>query len=555
MDNSIAKAILLSYEEIEVDEANSNDIVIIFKMCDRRFALWCPDRDDITSSVIVWVLDDASFDQPHIMLREIYFDGASVLPAGKYRSICLYENGSVVNAVMSYEEKIIDAVERLIELMSLPPLAKEKEFQKEFLFYWNSVAEYGDREIYLGRDQSFSILSVYQNEKRLRYVASDVCLNDFDIVDDGGRKWQQRIDINAVFIPITDNRGILPPTKNHPWGKDEIIELLYGEKISHISDDAFRSLTSESIKYDTLDIVFTMSISSTWYTFVARVRFKGGNHKPLLDRVLNNISSVQALTCKRMDYGYLNQIIGNSTSNLEKHVLLIGAGSLGSYVASELVKNGFKYLTIFDGDLLTQENFMRWCYSGMIRNGKKASLLKLFIEMMHPEIHIVAHDENIESEKLIEEMNNADYIIFTIGSSDTQLKLNRILKKNGCKATVFFVWLEAGGQHSHILKVDYEAKGCFECLFTGTSGTKVNNKANVIDEEIIERSTIHNGCGGTRAAYGTSVLLRTTSVLLDVMNKEETDEHKNSFLVNISPEAVVYDESAFIEEDCLCCGI
>ena len=168
MDNSIAKAILLSYEEIEVDEANSNDIVIIFKMCDRRFALWCPDRDDITSSVIVWVLDDASFDQPHIMLREIYFDGTSVLPAGKYRSICLYENGGIVNAVMSYEEKIIDAVERLIELMSLPPLAKEKEFQKEFLFYWNSVAEYGDREIYLGRDQSFSILSVYQNEKRLR---------------------------------------------------------------------------------------------------------------------------------------------------------------------------------------------------------------------------------------------------------------------------------------------------------------------------------------------------------------------------------------------------
>lgn len=85
MDNSIARAILLSYEEIEVDEANSNDIIIIFKMCDRRFALWCPDRDDITSSVIVCVLDDASFDQPHIMLREIYFDGTSVLPAGKYR--------------------------------------------------------------------------------------------------------------------------------------------------------------------------------------------------------------------------------------------------------------------------------------------------------------------------------------------------------------------------------------------------------------------------------------------------------------------------------------
>ena len=348
MDNSIAKAILLSYEEIEVDEPNSNDVIIIFKMCDRRFALWCPDQDDITSSVVVCVLDDDTFDQPHIMLREVYFDGTSVLPEGKYRSICLYENGSVVSALMSYEEKIIDAVERLIELMSLTPLAKEKEFQKEFLFYWNSVAEYGDREIYLGVDQSCSLLSVYQNKRRIRYVASDVCLSDLDIVDDGSRKWQQRMDINAVFIPIIDNRGILPPTKKHPWGKEEIIELLYGDKISHISNETFNILASVSIKYDTLDIIFSMLISATRYTFVARVRFKGGCHKPLLDRVLNNISSVQALTCKRMDYGYLNQIIGNSTTNLEKHVLLIGAGSLGSYVASELVKNVFKHITIFD---------------------------------------------------------------------------------------------------------------------------------------------------------------------------------------------------------------
>ena len=554
MDNSIAKAILLSYEEIEVDELNSNDVIIIFKMCDRRFALWCPDKDDITSSVIVCVLDDATFDQPHIMLREFDFDGMSVLPEGKYRSICLYENGSVVNALMSYEEKIIDAVERLIDLMSLTPLAKEKEFQKEFLFYWNSVAEYGDREIYLGRNQSFSILSVYQNKSRFRYVASDVCLYDLDTVDDGRKKWQQRMDINAVFIPIIDNRGILPPTKNHPWGKDEIIELLYGDKISHISDDTFSNLTSVSIKYDTLDIVFNMSISSTRYTFVARVLFKGGNNKPLLDRVLNNITSVQALTCKRMDYSYLNQIIGNSISNLKKHVLLIGAGSLGSYIASELVKNGFKHLTIYDGDSLTQENFMRWYYSGMIKNGKKVTLLKSFLEMMHPEIHIVAHDENIENDKLIQEINNADYIIFTIGNSDTQLKLNRILKGNGCKATVFYVWLEAGGQYSHILKVDYEAKGCFECLFTSTNGAMVNNKANVVEEEMVESSTIHNGCGGTRAAYGTSVLLRTTSVLLDVMRKGETEGQQNNLLVNISPETVLYDESAFIEEDCLCCG-
>lgn len=554
MDNSIAKEILRSYEEIEVDELNSNDAVIVFGIQGKRFVLWCPDENDVTSGVIIFLLDDADFNHPHIMLREFDMKGNSVLPEGKYRSICLHENGSVVNALMSYEEKIIDAMERLIELMSLTPLAKEKEYQKEFLFYWNSVAESGDREIYLGEDQSVSILSVYQNNRRLRYVSSEVHLNDLDELNNGAKKWEQRIDINAVFIPIIDARGILPPTKGRPWGKDDIIEILYGDKISHISGDTFRRLSTEIMKYDTLDIVFGMSINSPPYAFVVRLQFKGSNHEPLLERIIKNVSDVKALTSERMDYSYLNQAIGNSTSNLEKRVLLIGAGSLGSYVANELVKNGFRYLTVYDGESLTQENFMRWSYSGIISSGKKVHLLKFFLEKMHPEIHVTAHGENIDCKTLIQEMDNADYIIFTIGSSDAQFKLNRTLKEKRCKALVLYAWLEAGGQHSHILKVDYANKGCFECLFTGINGAMVNNKANIADEEMVERNTIHNGCGGTRAAYGTSVLLRTTAALLDVLRKSETESSKNNLLVNISQESISFDESAFIEEDCLCCG-
>ena len=226
---------------------------------------------------------------------------------------------------------------------------------------------------------------------------------------------------------------------------------------------------------------------------------------------------------------------------------------MGSYVASELVKNGFSDLTIYDRDDLSSENFMRWFYSGIFKDGNKASQLGLYLRLMHPEIHIDSHNENIDDSKLINEMTSADYIIFTIGSSDTQLRLNRVLRENGCKATVLYAWLEAGGQHSHILKVDYAASGCFECLFTDNTGNMINNQANVTADEIIELNTIRNGCGATRAAYGTSVLLRTTSVLLDVLNKEEHQPSVGNYLVNISPDSVVYDGS-FAKEVCHCCG-
>ena len=225
MDNT-AFEIISSYEEFQVESSPEMEDVVIFKFGTRRFAFLCPEKDNIASSGSIFSLDDATFDQPHILLREIDYKGSMLLPKGKYRSVCLYENGSVIYSLMSYEEKIVDVVERLMELLTLSPRQKEKEFQKEFLFYWNSVARSGKREIYLNNDKSFSVLSVYQSTDSVRYITPGLCLNDLDFVNDGKRTWQQRIDTTAVYIPIIDNRGILPPTKNQLWEKEQILEII-----------------------------------------------------------------------------------------------------------------------------------------------------------------------------------------------------------------------------------------------------------------------------------------------------------------------------------------
>lgn len=553
MDN-IAFDILSAYEELNVDSSVSTEDVIVFRLEEMSFAFLCPEKDITTSCALIFVLDATTFDQPHIMLNEIDFRGNSVLPKGNYRSVCLYESGSIINALMSYEEKIVDAIERLITLLSLSPLQKEKEFQKEFIFYWNSIAQGGKRDIYLDNANAFSVLSVYQSKDSVRYIAPDVSLSDLDNTCDGNRAWQKRVDITAVFLPIIDNRGILPPRKDHPWGKEQILEIVCSDTTNHISSDAFLQLGLERTKYDTLDIVFGMVIMQTQITFLVRTKFHGGNQNSILERLIHNIHSVEILQSEEIDYRHLNQVIGNSTGNLRKKVLLIGAGSLGSYVASELVKNGFKNLTIYDGDTLSPENFMRWYYSGILKSGKKASLFGFYLEMMHPEIHVETHDVNIDTEKLIKEMPAADYIIFTVGNSDTQLRLNRVLKENSCKAKVLFVWLEAGGQHSHLLRVDYSISGCFECLFTDNAGNMVNNQANITADAAVELNTIRNGCGATRAAYGTSVLLRTTSVLLDILHKEEFETVQSNYLVNISPDDVACDYDSIMKEACRCCG-
>ena len=314
MDN-IAFEIISSYEQLEIESFTDIEDVIIFKYGKRKFAFLCPEKGDASSNASVVVLDDFSFDQPHILLDEIDFVGNDILPQGKYRKICLYQSGSVVYSLLSYEDKIIDAIERLLSLLNLSDSQKEKEFQKEFLVYWNSVAKAGKRDVYLDDDKLFSVLSIYQSKNGLRYVAPSIKLNDLDSVSDGEKNWKQRIDISAIFLPIIDNRGILPPTKNSHWGKEQILGIICSDTLNHISADSFLQLDSTKIKYDTLDIVFSMIVTTVPYTFLVRINFCGGNSASLLDRINNNIRSVEMLQCKREDYSYLNKIIGNSPNN------------------------------------------------------------------------------------------------------------------------------------------------------------------------------------------------------------------------------------------------
>ena len=88
MDN-IAFEIISSYEQISVESSPDIEEVIIFSYGERRFAFICPEKDDPASSGCMLTLNDTLFNQPHILLREIDFEGCSTLPPGKYRNICV----------------------------------------------------------------------------------------------------------------------------------------------------------------------------------------------------------------------------------------------------------------------------------------------------------------------------------------------------------------------------------------------------------------------------------------------------------------------------------
>lgn len=78
----------------------------------------------------IYLYNDELLNAPHIMLNQEEYAGDEQLPKGIYRWICLYEQNSVVWSLMGHEEKIYDAINRLIELLSMTEKKGNMSFKR-----------------------------------------------------------------------------------------------------------------------------------------------------------------------------------------------------------------------------------------------------------------------------------------------------------------------------------------------------------------------------------------------------------------------------------------
>ena len=545
--------VISSYPEIIV-QAQLKERMLPFVYHQQHFLLYYPDSHVISAMPVILVRSEDVDRYPHILLRKIPSEHFAYPLAGTYRFICLHDSVDNVFSLYSSEEKIYDTINNLISLLNMNRVQQEREYQKEFLLYWNNIAELKPSiVVFLVQTGCFSKFNVYGCQNYLRLVENGIDLTDLTQKEKGKNIWQQHVEREAFYIPLIENRGILPTYENKKWSVNDVRRIFFNTKIAYISTDTYSEMKKTVVHSKDVLIVFSMTINKIIVAFSMLLECKAKSSKTLLEKLENDLFRVKMLNTCRRDYRYLNSVIGNSVGSANNSVLLIGAGSLGSYVAPELAKNGWKSLTIYDNDCLTIENTMRWYYGTSDRIFDKSFVLKVFLQMIHPEIHVEAIKKNLDEASLKDEINKNDLAIFTIGSSDEQLYFNQILKTMRCSIPVLYVWLEAGGEYSHILVVNYQKKGCYQCLFTEQdSGQLVNNQA-TMNVNNFESHVVRNGCGGTRAAYGTAVILRTVAALLEELKelsvKRETFE---TMLIDITP---IYIKKKLIKNThCRCCN-
>ncbi len=536
MDSNITKAIGILNNYSEFTNIEPDDIGVTFSYNDADYEILIFDEDKTYIPCMTTINNTKSF--PHISLSSIEFQGK------KYRILCLFEQGTIVNSLLPFEDKIKLLADRLIELATLSKHEIESEYQKEFLYYWNASVKDMNKEyqLYLNNDSHCLWLNQYLYRNNIiRIKESAFMFNDESTMI-------QKDKIPVLYLPILDARGILPPLPDKPWDAKNILDILSNVQLQRIDYGAYKEITD--LSYSRLTILLIFKIQN--YYFGCMVKFKNPGTAKLIKKLENEICEIVPISIQRCDFSYLNQQIGNDLLLINKKIVIIGAGSLGSYVASEIIRAGCKNIVIVDNDEFEPPNIMRHqlelSASGII----KSLALAYKLGRLHPEISAEFINKKIDGENCIEILpTDIDAIIFTVGNSDVQLRCNMKYSNAHFQKPVLYSWLEGDGCSSHVLGISYSHKGCFECLFTDTQGDLVNNQVNITND--LEIPILRNGCGGTRIAYGNSTLLTATTIVLQALRDIIGDDFHQNFLISYTNSTIMKTDS-FIKEKCGCCS-
>jgi len=132
-------------------------------------------------------------------------------------------------------------------------------------------------------------------------------------------------------------------------------------------------------------------------------------------------------------------------SLLDKHVLVIGLGGVGSFAAEFLVRGGIGALTIVDGDTVDTTNRNRQLPALISTNGKwKADVMAERLLDINPELKLTVHKTFIERD-IVDELLETPYD-YVVDCIDTVAPKVSLLKKAHAKGYPIVSSMGAGGK-------------------------------------------------------------------------------------------------------------
>jgi len=418
--------------------------------------------------------------------------------------LCLSVRDDISVKNKGYKEIIDYTLTRISRLLSLSESEEEKEFRKEFLYFWNDTSTNKEKvPIYIESSKKLKKLKVLSKKDNVTITDHNIEFNAYFA------KGYNETQSECFYIPIRNSKGIVPPFKEKPWDIESVRYIL--DKC--ISESNVDLLEEYEIKTNCIYLVFEMYIPEILpVSFLLKIEFKNASRGSLYKKI-HDTKGIQHWSSQRCDAEYLFKRIGVNITNAKKKALVIGAGSLGSYIIKELPQIGVESITVYDDDDLSYENIMRHRLGALYTNSNKAFAMKFELESSFPYVKVNNKNKKFNEKDISDhDLNQYDIIIIATGGTDFMLNLNRNFKEKQVKPPVMFVWIESKGIGVHSLIIDYKKCGCFQCLYTDAERNKAHYGS--VEGDI---NHIGTGCGGVFNSYGNLTLLKGSAMIIDLV--------------------------------------
>lgn len=420
---------------------------------------------------------------------------------GKNRTLCYFSPGAVVfdrykpagtilTCLNQAEKVIVDAIRG----------RSDEDFVFEFSGYW------GDSFISVDLPPNFTgMAKIYYFKKQSNQGPSTfLCLDDSWLLkynkQDKDAKFNQE---DCLVVRVDKPLSIDPEQK---WPPATLLELnawlafAAPEMVGQL-EKVFASITgkraSVAIRAPNGIVCYGVNLPKS----LDRVEFLRSRRRnlPLILGKFVNQMNVEKYDGKRADSEYIFQRNLGSIENLSnKKILLVGCGTIGSYVALQLAQSGAGAeggeLKLADPDKLDTANLGRHLLGVDFLYANKAEGCRKFIASQLPMLRVSSYPS--DARKLFQTSLDYDLIIDATGEEGLSLSINHILVHNRPKSpTVIFGYLIGNGSVAQAILVDNDDKrACLKCLKPELNGPpRYKSLKNGI---VVERIT-NMACGDT----------------------------------------------------------
>lgn len=474
-----------------------------------------------------------------------------VEPDGK---LCLFDLEGILIDI-NFEGIINQCVHRAKSILEAGFSSSNKsEFVKEFSSYWiyqnplrnmkfavpethkTQLIKFCDPAKTISQMKKENSVAFEERKKKLEIFAAAES-KFFSIWEKQGTQY------DGMFFHLEPTNYILPPDPRNKLDL-EYVNMLF----SYIPSKEFKPYRSK-IKKNTLIVFEILEPGNMVVCFGIMLNdiLIEADDIFLNVKPCSNKYKLIAVCVSRIDDEFLKQRTQYGKRDKTPNILIIGCGSIGGYLCSELVKSGYYDLTLVDKYFLKAENIYRHFLGREYVGRYKAKALYDYCSLSFPNAKIKPLDSDVIS--LIEDesvdLRSFDLIISAAGNHNLNRWLNRKLNKECMNVPCIYLWNEPLDIGCHLAIISSEYPGCYECFFSRNSESNVLYDVTAYTKpgQVITKN--NRGCSGSFVPYASNVSLRIVSSCMEWIERLFTGRFNGNVLVSIKGDAYKFTNEGF----------